>query len=98
MTRHSKGLDKIRPEAEVEINPADASRMDVKQGDMVELESRRGKVITKVKITDRSPEGVAFMTFHFKEAPVNQLTLDSLDPVAKIPGYKVSSIRINPKK
>ncbi|UCC17370.1 MAG: formate dehydrogenase subunit alpha [Dehalococcoidales bacterium] len=98
MTRHSKGLDEIRPEAEVEINPADAARMDVKQGDLVELESRRGKVITKVKITDRSPEGVAFMTFHFKEAPVNQLTLDKLDPVAKIPGYKVSSIRINPKK
>ncbi|HEY93736.1 MAG TPA: formate dehydrogenase subunit alpha [Dehalococcoidia bacterium] len=98
MTRHSKGLDEIRPEAEVEINPADAARMDVKQGDLVELESRRGKVLTKVKITDRSPEGVAFMTFHFKEAPVNQLTLDSLDPVAKIPGYKVSSIRIKPKK
>ena len=98
MTRRSKGLDEIRPEAEVEINPADAARMDVKQGDLVELESRRGKVITKVKITDRSPEGVAFMTFHFKEAPVNQLTLDSLDPVAKIPGYKVSSIRIKPKR
>ena len=98
MTRHSKGLDKIRPEAEVEINPADAARMDVKQGDLVELESRRGKVVTKVKITDRSPEGLAFMTFHFKEAPINQLTLDSLDPVAKIPGYKVSSIRIKPKK
>ncbi|UCD09194.1 MAG: formate dehydrogenase subunit alpha [Dehalococcoidales bacterium] len=98
MTRHSKGLDEIRPEAEVEINPADAARMDVKQGDIVELESKRGKVVTKVSITDRSPEGVAFMTFHYKEAPVNQLTLDTLDPVAKIPGYKVSSIRINPKK
>ncbi len=98
MTRHSKGLDEIRPEAEVEINPTDAARMDVQQGDLVELESRRGKVITKVKITDRSPEGLAFMTLHFAEAPVNQLTLDSLDPVAKIPGLKVSSIRINPKK
>jgi formate dehydrogenase alpha subunit len=98
MTRHSKGLEEIRPEAEVEINPIDASRMNVEQGDLVELESKRGKVVTKVRITDRSPEGVAFMTFHYKEAPVNQLTLDSLDPVAKIPGYKVSSIRIKPKK
>ncbi len=98
MTRHSKGLDAIRPEAEVEINPVDAGKMDVKQGDLVELESRRGKVTTKVKITDRSPEGVAFMTFHFREAPVNRLTIDELDPVAKIPGYKVSSIKITPKK
>ncbi|MDO8672573.1 MAG: molybdopterin dinucleotide binding domain-containing protein, partial [Dehalococcoidia bacterium] len=48
------------------------------------------------KVTDRSPEGVAFMTFHYKEAPVNQLTIDAVDPVAKIPQFKVCSIQINP--
>jgi len=98
MSRHSKGLDVIRPEGEVEINPADAIKMDVADGDLVELESRRGKVITKVKITDKSPVGLAFTTFHFKEVPINQLTVDALDPVAKIPSYKVSSVRINPKE
>jgi len=96
MSRHSKGLDEIRPEGDVEINPADAIKMDVADGDLVELESRRGKVITRVKITDKSPEGLAFTTFHFKEVPINQLTVDALDPVAKIPEYKVSSIRIKP--
>ena len=55
-------------------------------------------ILTKVHVTDRSPEGVVFMTFHFKEAPVNQLTIDKLDPLAKIPALKVCSIRINPKK
>jgi len=97
MSRHSKGLDEIKPEAEVEINPVDAEKLKRSDGDIVELVSRRGKVVTKVKVTDKSPEGVAFMTFHYKEAAVNQLTVDALDPVAKIPEYKVCSIQINPK-
>ena len=97
MSRHSRGLAEIKPEAEVEINPEDAKKLNCLDGDLVELASRRGKIITKVKVTDRSPEGVAFMTFHFKEAPVNQLTIDALDPVAKIPALKVCSIQINPK-
>ena len=96
MSRHSEGLAKITPEAEVEINPADAKKLATSEGDMVELVSRRGKIVTKVKVTDKSPEGVAFMTFHFKESPVNRLTLDVLDPVAKIAALKVCSIQINP--
>ena len=96
MSRHSQGLAEIKPEAEVEINPEDAKRLKCSEGDLVELASRRGKIITRVKVTDRSPEGVAFMTFHFKEAPVNLLTVDELDPVAKIPALKVCSIQINP--
>ncbi|MFC2071057.1 molybdopterin dinucleotide binding domain-containing protein, partial [Chloroflexota bacterium] len=80
----------------VEIHPEDAKKMKVSDGDMVELTSRRGTIVTKVKVTDKSPEGVAFMTFHYKEAPVNLLTVDALDPVAKIPAFKVSSIKINP--
>ena len=97
MSRHSRGLAEIRPEAEVEINPQDAKKMDVSSGETVEITSRRGTIITKVKVTDKSPEGVAFMTFHYKEAPVNLLTVDALDPLAKIPAYKVSSVRISRK-
>ncbi len=96
MSRHSQGLAEIRPEAEVEINPEDARKMKVSDRDRVEVTSRRGTIVTKVKVTDKSPEGVAFMTFHYKEAPVNLLTGDALDSVAKIPAFKVSSIRINP--
>jgi len=96
MSRHSPGLDEIRPEAEVEIHPEDADKMKVSDGDMVELTSRRGTIVSRVKVTDKSPVGVAFMSFHYKESPVNILTVDALDSVAKIPAYKVSSIRINP--
>ena len=96
LSRHSPGLAEIRPEAEVEINPEDAKRLNCSEGDLVELASRRGKILTRVKVTDRSPQGVAFMTFHFKEAAANLLTVDALDPVAKIPEFKVCSVQITP--
>jgi formate dehydrogenase alpha subunit len=97
MSRHSKGLAEIKPDAEVEINPEDAERLKCSEGDVVELASRRGKITARVKITDRSPQGLAFMTLHFEKSPVNLLTVDALDPVAKIPSFKVSSIQIKPK-
>jgi len=97
MSRRSAGLAEIRPEAEVEINTEDAQKLSCSDGDLVELVSRRGKLLVKVKVTGKSPEGLAFMTFHFKEAAANQLTVDELDPVAKIPELKICSIQINPK-
>jgi len=96
MSGHSQGLAEMKPEAEAEINPEDAQKLNCSDGDLIELASRRGKIVAKVKVTDRSPEGVAFMTLHFKEAAVNLLTTDALDPVAKIPEFKVCSIQINP--
>ena len=95
MSRKSKGLSEIYPEGLVEINPEDADRLGIKPDNgLVEVTSRRGKVRAKAKISDNLPPGVAFMTFHFKEAAANLLTLDVLDPVAKIPGYKVCAVSI----
>ncbi len=95
ITRKSKGLSEIYPEGFVEINPEDAKRLGIQPDHgLVEVASRRGKVQVKAKITDKVPPGVVFMTFHFKEAAANLLTLDALDPVAKIPGYKVCAVRV----
>jgi formate dehydrogenase alpha subunit len=95
MSRKSKGLSEIYPEGLVEINPGDATRLGIKPDNgLVEVASRRGKVRAKAKISDNLPPGVAFMTFHFKEAAANLLTLDVLDPVAKIPGFKVCAVSI----
>jgi predicted molibdopterin-dependent oxidoreductase YjgC len=60
----------------------------------VEVASRRGKVKVRARITDTIPPGIVFMTFHFKEAAANLLTLDALDPVSKIPGYKVCAVKV----
>jgi formate dehydrogenase alpha subunit len=94
MTRKVPGLNVMEPEGVVEISPKDASQLRVAQGDKVKVSSRRGEVITKAKVTETSPPGVVFMTFHFAESPANILTNPKLDPVSKIPELKVAAVRV----
>jgi formate dehydrogenase alpha subunit len=94
MTRRVEGLNLLRPGGEVEISPADASKLGIADGEKVNVISRRGRVTAKAKVTEVSPEGVVFMTFHFAESPANRLTNPVLDPVAKIPEYKVCAVRV----
>ena len=94
MSRKVKGLNVFRDEELVEINPQDASALGIADGDTVKVVSRRGAVVAKARVTDVSPVGVVFMTFHFAESPTNQLTNPALDPVAKIPEFKVCAVRI----
>jgi formate dehydrogenase alpha subunit len=94
LSRRSPGLDAIAPEAEVEISPADAAAYQIEEGDWVQVSSRRGQVTAKATLTHRSSPGTIFMTFHFAEAAVNLLTIDALDPTAKIPEYKVCAVHL----
>jgi formate dehydrogenase alpha subunit len=94
MTRKVAGLNTLEPEGLIEINPADADTLKIKDGDKVKVVSRRGEVTAKVKITEKSPPKVVYMTFHFAESAANLLTNTALDPVAKIPEFKVSAVRI----
>lgn len=94
MTRLAKGSLERCPESLVEINPQDADRLGIESGKMVVVSSRRGKVKARAAVTPRSPEGIVFMNFHFREAAVNLLTNPALDPTAKIPEYKVCAVRV----
>jgi formate dehydrogenase alpha subunit len=95
MTRRSPGLNVLCPHPEVEIHPADARRYGVAEGAPVRLASRRGELVARAWVTDRVPEGVVFGNFHFPdEGNVNNLTIRALDPVAKIPEYKVCAVAI----
>jgi formate dehydrogenase alpha subunit len=94
MTRKVKGLNVLKGEGEVEINPADASKLRIKDGGMVKVSSRRGAIEARARVTSASPAGVVFMTFHFAESPANLLTNPVIDPVAKIPEYKVCAVRV----
>ncbi|HET7011293.1 MAG TPA: formate dehydrogenase subunit alpha [Anaerolineales bacterium] len=94
MSRRSK-LDEIWPEATVELNPLDAERLGLQTGDWAEVASRRGAIRLRVMVTGRSPEGTVFIPFHFVEAAANLLTLDRLDPRAKIPDFKVCAVRLS---
>jgi len=96
MSRRSPGLDSLAPQAEVEIHPEDADRLGLRDGQRVKVSSRRGEVVATAVLTRRSPPGTVFMNFHFREAAANLLTTDFIDPVAKIPEYKVSAVRVEP--
>ncbi len=94
MTRHSKGLLAEYPEALMEISPDDASALGVADRDKIKVSSRRGEIVAKAMVTDRVEQGLVFGTFHFPDASVNFLTNPALDPVAKIPEYKVCAVRV----
>ncbi|MCW3978278.1 MAG: molybdopterin-dependent oxidoreductase, partial [Candidatus Bathyarchaeota archaeon] len=94
MTRRSEVLDVLIPECLVEINPEDASRLKVIDGDVVKVVSRRGEIYSKIAVTERSPEGAVFVPFHFAEAAANILTNPALDPHSKIPELKICAVRL----
>ncbi|MDY6984959.1 MAG: formate dehydrogenase subunit alpha [Candidatus Thermoplasmatota archaeon] len=94
MSRKSRGINEVFPEAIVEINPEDANRLLINEEDRIRITSRRGSVVASARITERVREGMMFMPFHFREAPANRLTNDALDEEAKTPEYKISAVRI----
>jgi formate dehydrogenase alpha subunit len=94
MSRRSPELENLAPVAEVEIHPDDAERYGIQNGTQVEVRSRRGAVRAQALVTPRSPVGTVFMTFHYAEAAANLLTPTHIDPIAKIPEYKVSAVSI----
>ncbi len=97
LTRNS-WMDDLYPEALVEINPADAARLKIESGQPVRVTSRRGSIVLRANVTPKAVSGVVFIPFHFREAAANLLTNDAVDPVAKIPEYKVSAVRITPAR
>lgn len=94
LTRKARGLNQLLGEEWVDINPEDAMALGIAEGDVVRVQSRRGRVTAKARVTDNVPKGVIFMTFHFAETPTNVLTHRTLDPIAKIPELKVSVVRV----
>lgn len=94
LTRNSK-LDDLFPEALIEIHPLDAARLGVREADVVRVSSRRGTIVLRAKVTHKTTEGVVFIPFHFREAAANLLTIDALDPLAKIPEYKACAVRVD---
>jgi predicted molibdopterin-dependent oxidoreductase YjgC len=99
MTRRSEPLDWRLPRGYVEVNVKDAEELDLRDGGTVEIVSRRGQVSTQARVGERVPPGVVFLSFHWKESPANILTHNhTLDPIAKIPEYKASAVKlVNPK-
>ena len=93
MTRVSPHLDAEQASGYVEIHPRDAARLNIREGDMVVLSSRRGRMEAPARLTDTVKPGVLFLPIHYGENPANVLTNPAFDPIAKIPEFKVSAVR-----
>ena len=94
LTRRSPTLNELLSEGYVEVNPTDAEKLEISEGEMVKIKSRRGEIVIKTRVSEVVPKGVVFIPFHFREAAANALTNAALDPVAKIPEYKVCAVRL----
>jgi formate dehydrogenase alpha subunit len=94
MTRRTSLLEREMPLPFIEVNAKDAAELKIRNGQMIVVESRRGRVTLEAKVTSGIPEGMLFMPFHFHEAPANMLTSQALDPASRIPEMKVSAVRI----
>jgi formate dehydrogenase alpha subunit len=94
MTRRSVGLNERHPECLVEISSEDAKKLKIQDGEKIRVKSRRGVIEAKASIGDVADVGTIFIPFHFSEAAVNLLTIAALDPVAKIPEYKVCAVKV----
>lgn len=94
MTRHSRVLDIIEPGPCIMINPKDLAKFELKTGDILVVESRRGKIAATTRADEHMLEGVVMMPFTFNEAAANLITNEELDPHAKIPEFKFCAVAL----
>jgi formate dehydrogenase alpha subunit len=95
ISRRAKGLLEAYPEALIEVSPEDAVKIGLNGHQAVRVRSRRGEMVAQAVVTDRVASGVMFGNFHFPGiCNVNNVTIGALDPVAKIPEYKVCAVAL----
>ncbi len=95
MTMKTQGLNELAPESFVEISSQDADEYEIADGDLLKISSRRGEIEAEAKISEKAVKGTVFIPFHYAKAAANVLTNGALDPVAKIPEYKVCAIKLS---
>jgi formate dehydrogenase major subunit len=96
MTRRAAVLDAIEPDPTAQVHPLDLAAMGAKPGDVITVESRRGKVTLWARADEATPRGAVFVAFAYYEAAINKLTNAALDPFAKIPEFKYCAVRVKP--
>ena len=94
MTRRARVLDELEPEATAFMNAGGLRRHGVVRGDLVTLETRRGRVDIRMREDRDVPDGMVFLPFCYREAAANLLTNPALDPAGKIPEFKFCAVRL----
>jgi len=94
-TRRVAALNEASPGAFVELHPALAERLGVREGDRVAVVSRRGRTVTPARVTTAIRPDTVFMPFHWPgEGSANLLTNPALDPVSRMPEFKACAVRL----
>ncbi|MFD7445653.1 formate dehydrogenase subunit alpha [Streptomyces sp. NPDC059909] len=93
MTRRGGNLA-LDPVDRLDLHPDDAARYDVRDGTQLTVESRHGQASLIARVSEQTPPGQAFCSFHFPTSGVNRLTSDHADTVTSCPEYKVTAVRV----
>ena len=91
----SAALSEHLPQERLWIHPADARQLGLIEAQCVNVESRRGRIQTKIWLTEAVPPGLVWLSFHFPDAPTNQITNDAGDQITRTYEYKVCAVRIS---
>ena len=94
MTRRTRVLDQLEPEAIVAVSPLDLRRLGMEAGERVRVSTRRGSIELTVRVDSAIPQGLIFVPFAYAEAAANRLTNPQLDPFGKIPEFKYCAARL----
>jgi formate dehydrogenase major subunit len=94
MTRRSRALDDLEPEAVAHLAPLELARLGIQPGDAIEVATRRGRIALKARADTGIPKGVVFVPFCYAEAAANMLTNPALDPFGKIPEFKYCAAKV----
>jgi nitrate reductase NapA len=96
MTNRVPEIARSHPNSFVEIHPADAEKLGIKQGDMVEVTSRRGANVVPARIVTVTLPGIVFIPMHDqkRERMVNFVCNDAVDGASKEPEYKIAAVKL----
>ncbi|WPZ21456.1 formate dehydrogenase subunit alpha [Sulfitobacter faviae] len=98
MTRRSKVLDGLEPEANCSLHPSTLRRLGVAPGEHVRLSSKRGSIEIMARADRAVAPDMVFLPFAYVEAAANILTNPAVDPYGKIPEFKFSAVRVEAAK
>ncbi len=98
MTTRVQNLLREYPRNFVQINPADAEKLGIKNRETVRVKTRRGELEVLAQVTDKIKIGVLWMPFHFSDEPTNVLTNSAFDPVCRTGEYKACAVRVEKAK
>lgn len=96
MTMRVPELYRAQPNAFVYMNPDDAAKRGLKNGDVATVESRRGKINAIVQTNQRNfmPKGSSWLAFFDEKVQTNQVVIDATDPISEEPDFKKSAVKI----